>query len=83
MEFSRDRKSMSAYCTPSNGSQYNLRSQNAKLFVKGAPESILERCTYVRIGKDTVELTADMRNEIIALVTAYGTGKPIQTCLSY
>lgn len=84
MEFSRDRKSMSAYCTPSNGSQYNLRRQtdDAKLFVKGAPESILERCTSVRIGKDTVELTPAMRNEIIQLVTEYGTGKDTLRCLA-
>lgn len=84
MEFSRDRKSMSAYCTPSSGSQYNLRNQkeDAKLFVKGAPESILERCTRVRIGGETVDLTPEFRKEIIQLVTAYGTGKDTLRCLA-
>lgn len=84
MEFSRDRKSMSAYCLPSNGSQYNLRSEkeNAKLFVKGAPESILERCTRVRVGGDTLDLTPDLRKEILQLVTAYGTGKDTLRCLA-
>lgn len=32
LEFSRDRKSMSAFCRPSSG------GSNAKMFVKGAPE---------------------------------------------
>lgn len=32
LEFSRDRKSMSAFCIPSSG------GSNAKMFVKGAPE---------------------------------------------
>jgi len=84
MEFSRDRKSMSVYCIPSSGSQYNLRKHHddAKLFAKGAPESILERCAYVRIGKETVELTPTMRNEIMELVTLYGTGKDTLRCLA-
>jgi len=84
MEFSRDRKSMSVYCLPSSGSQYNLRKNHddAKLFVKGAPESVLERCSHVRIGKDTVELTPTMRNDIIQLVTVYGTGKDTLRCLA-
>jgi len=84
MEFSRDRKSMSAYCTPANGSQYNLRAShdNAKLFVKGAPESVLERCTFVRIGKETVELNDEMRQSIIELVTSYGSGKDTLRCLA-
>jgi len=84
MEFSRDRKSMSAYCTLANGSQYNLRQKqnDAKLFVKGAPESILERCTRVRIGGETMDLTPELRKEIIQLVTAYGTGKDTLRCLA-
>jgi len=84
MEFSRDRKSMSVYTLPRSGSQYNLRKNydDAKLFVKGAPESILERCTHVRIGTDTVELTPSIRNDIIELVTAYGSGKDTLRCLA-
>jgi Ca2+ transporting ATPase len=84
MEFSRDRKSMSVYALPRNGSQYNLRKNpdDAKLFVKGAPESILERCSHVRIGNDTVELTPSTRKNIIDLVTVYGTGKDTLRCLA-
>jgi Ca2+ transporting ATPase len=84
MEFSRDRKSMSVYTLPRSGSQYNLRKNHdeAKLFVKGAPESVLERCSHVRIGNDTVELTPDVRNKVIDLVTVYGTGKDTLRCLA-
>ena len=42
-EFSRDRKSMSVLV----GS-----GEKQKLLVKGAPESILERCTHVLLGND-------------------------------
>ena len=40
LEFSRDRKSMSVFCTPSKPSSLG---SGPKLFVKGAPEGILER----------------------------------------
>jgi Ca2+ transporting ATPase len=41
-EFSRDRKSMSVLIKSGN---------SQKLLVKGAPESILDRCTHVLLGK--------------------------------
>lgn len=81
MEFSRDRKSMSAYCTTVGRS---LRSQdsNAKLFVKGAPEGVLDRCNFIRVGKETLPLSDEMKTDIIAQVTAYGTGKDTLRCLA-
>lgn len=36
LEFSRDRKSMSSYCRPSDSSHQG----EAKMFVKGAPEGM-------------------------------------------
>lgn len=75
MEFSRDRKSMSVYCTPANArSTRSQDTSSTKMFVKGAPESILDRCTNVRVGKDTVKLTSAMKRTIINNVTQYGTG---------
>ena len=43
LEFSRDRKSMSSYCVPLKPSKLGT---GPKLFVKGAPEGVLDR--YVR-----------------------------------
>merc|ERR1712226_400535 len=76
LEFSRDRKSMSVYCS--------ARGQNAsdKMFVKGAAEAVLERCTYARIGEDKVPLTKQMREQILDLILQYGTGRDTLRCLT-
>ena len=47
LEFSRDRKSMSVMLSPAAGGP-------AKMFVKGAPEGVLDRCTHVRVAGKTV-----------------------------
>jgi len=85
MEFSRDRKSMSAYCTPvTNGRSTRSQAKDLgpKLFVKGAPEGILDRCTLMRVGEHTVPLSQEIRDDIMAQVTAYGTGKDTLRCLA-
>jgi len=46
LEFSRKRKSMSVVCTPVN-------SARNVLMVKGAPESLLPRCSMVRLADGT------------------------------
>lgn len=51
LEFSRDRKSMSSYCVPIKSTKLGT---GPKLFVKGAPEGVLERCTHARIGSTKV-----------------------------
>ena len=43
--------------------------------LQGAPESILERCEYVRIGRETVPVTEAMKEEIMSNVQIYGTGR--------
>lgn len=73
LEFSRDRKSMSVYCSGADGS---------KMFVKGAPEGILDRCSYVRIGNDRVSITSEMRRDILDKVADYGTGRDTLRCLA-
>ncbi|KAF3924755.1 hypothetical protein AA313_de0209961 [Arthrobotrys entomopaga] len=67
-EFARDRKSMSVL-VESNGEQ--------KLFVKGAPESILERCTSVIRGGDRKKVAftqayAQLINEKVSNYTKQG-----------
>lgn len=57
LEFSRDRKMMSVLCS---------RKQSEILFTKGAPESIIPRCTNVLCNDDgsTVPLTSRVRTEL-------------------
>uniref|UniRef100_A0A1X7V496 Calcium-transporting ATPase n=1 Tax=Amphimedon queenslandica TaxID=400682 RepID=A0A1X7V496_AMPQE len=77
LEFSRDRKSMSVYCRKQG------EEDDPKMFVKGAPEGILDRCKFVRVaGKDRVELTGDIKAEILSLVSKYGTGQDTLRCLA-
>ncbi|XP_005056524.1 PREDICTED: sarcoplasmic/endoplasmic reticulum calcium ATPase 3 isoform X2 [Ficedula albicollis] len=79
LEFSRDRKSMSVYCTPTGAGN---NSAGSKMFVKGAPESVLERCTHVRVGTAKVPLTAPVRDRILARVRDWGTGLDTLRCLA-
>ncbi|NXM90193.1 AT2A3 ATPase, partial [Oenanthe oenanthe] len=79
LEFSRDRKSMSVYCTPTGAGN---NSAGSKMFVKGAPESVLERCSHVRVGTAKVPLTAPVRDRILARVRDWGTGMDTLRCLA-
>merc|ERR1711913_108248 len=78
LEFSRDRKSMSSYCTPKKPTRLG---NGPKMFVKGAPEGVLDRCTYVRIGTEKVPMTPKMRDSIMAKAIEYGTGRDTLRCL--
>ncbi|KAM4526109.1 ATPase sarcoplasmic/endoplasmic reticulum Ca2+ transporting 1, like [Fundulus diaphanus] len=76
LEFSRDRKSMSVYCTPAKG------DGGAKMFVKGAPEGVIERCAYVRVGTTRVPLTNPIKDKIMAVIKEWGTGRDTLRCLA-
>ncbi|EKG14751.1 ATPase P-type K/Mg/Cd/Cu/Zn/Na/Ca/Na/H-transporter [Macrophomina phaseolina MS6] len=64
-EFSRDRKSMSVLAQTGN---------KKKLLVKGAPESILDRCTHVLVGQQgqKVPLNGKLSSLISSEVVDYG-----------
>lgn len=62
-EFTRDRKMMSVM-VKLNG--------NGALFVKGAPETVLERCTSVMLDGQTITLTPQLRATILDRTIAYG-----------
>ncbi|PWA16702.1 hypothetical protein CCH79_00017491 [Gambusia affinis] len=76
LEFSRDRKSMSVYCTPAKG------DGSAKMFVKGAPEGVIDRCAYVRVGTTRVPLTNAIKDKIMAVIRDWGTGRDTLRCLA-
>uniref|UniRef100_A0A665X935 Calcium-transporting ATPase n=1 Tax=Echeneis naucrates TaxID=173247 RepID=A0A665X935_ECHNA len=77
LEFSRDRKSMSVYCTPNKA-----RSSMGKMFVKGAPEGVIDRCTHVRVGSNKVPLTPGIKEKLMSVIREYGTGRDTLRCLA-
>jgi len=80
LEFSRDRKSMSTYVTSANG---NGSSQSKrKMFVKGAPESVIERCSYVRVGTERMSMTPKIKAKIMEKIHQYGIGGDALRCLA-
>ncbi|KAK3149457.1 hypothetical protein QOZ80_3AG0217620 [Eleusine coracana subsp. coracana] len=74
LEFSRDRKMMSVLCS---------RKQQEIMFSKGAPESIMARCTHILCNDDgsSVPLTMDIRNELEARFQSFA-GKDMLRCLA-
>lgn len=74
LEFSRDRKMMSVLCS---------RKQMEIMFSKGAPESILSRCTTILCNDDgsAVPLTAAVRAELELRFQSFA-GKETLRCLA-
>ncbi|EJD53048.1 calcium-transporting ATPase [Auricularia subglabra TFB-10046 SS5] len=66
-EFSRDRKMMSVLVKRGNGEK-----ARAALFVKGAPESVLERCASAAVNGRNVPLTTELRRKLLERTTSYG-----------
>ncbi|KAG6896738.1 hypothetical protein C0992_006455, partial [Termitomyces sp. T32_za158] len=73
-EFSRDRKMMSVLVRL-NGS--------GALFVKGAPESVLERCTSVLVEGKIIPLTPLLRTTILERTSCYGSSGLRTLALAY
>ncbi|XP_074541050.1 sarcoplasmic/endoplasmic reticulum calcium ATPase 2 [Halichoeres trimaculatus] len=80
LEFSRDRKSMSVFCL---SNKLTRTASGAKMFVKGAPESVLERCNYVRVnGSARVPLSPAVREQLLSTVREWGSGRDTLRCLA-
>ncbi|CAG0880884.1 unnamed protein product, partial [Darwinula stevensoni] len=79
LEFSRDRKSMSVYCVPIKPTRLGT---GPKMFCKGAPEGVLDRCTHVRVGTTKHPMTPTLKSRILELTRAYGTGRDTLRCLA-
>ncbi|XP_062020379.1 calcium-transporting ATPase 3, endoplasmic reticulum-type [Rosa rugosa] len=73
-DFTRDRKMMSVLCS---------RSQLQIMFCKGAPESIISRCTNILCNDDgsTIPLTANIRAELESRFHSFA-GKETLRCLA-
>ncbi|XP_053702788.1 sarcoplasmic/endoplasmic reticulum calcium ATPase 3 isoform X1 [Synchiropus splendidus] len=104
LEFSRDRKSMSVYCTPVkphssskmfvkarttlSHSPKPIQAAGAFLFIanyfsqQGAPESVIERCMYLRVGTSKVSLTPALREQLMSKIREWGTGRDTLRCLA-
>lgn len=80
LEFSRDRKSMSVLCRPKSSD--NKLGPGPKMFCKGAPEGVLDRCTHVRVKDQKVVLTQAIKNRILETIRQYGTGRDTLRCLA-
>eukprot|EP00897_Mesotaenium_endlicherianum_P009526 jgi/Mesen1/8601/ME000005S08568 len=76
LEFTRDRKMMSVHCSHTPGRQQAL-------FSKGAPESILSRCTHALSNSDgsVQALTPNSRSDILEVFTSYGQKQTLR-CLA-
>jgi len=75
-EFSRDRKMMSVLI------QRNLGVDNSNagsVFVKGAPESVLERCAYVRVKGQRVPMSPQLRSYLFDKSLEYGKSDGLRT----
>ncbi|CAL8266767.1 unnamed protein product, partial [Gadus morhua 'NCC'] len=78
LEFSRDRKSMSVFCSPAKSS----KAVGNKMFIKGAPEGVIDRCAYVRVGTDRVPLTEPIKEHLLKIIKEWGTGRDTLRCLA-
>lgn len=85
LEFTRERKSMSvAISSEANRITRSGAGTQSSLLVKGAPESILDRCTHVRLSASSnsvVPLTDDIRRQLNAKIFEYGTSMALR-CLA-
>lgn len=82
LEFSRDRKSMSSYCVPSRAAANTKLGTGPKMFIKGAPEGVMDRCTHCRVGDKKMAMSGAVKQRILDLTRTYGTGRDTLRCLA-
>ncbi|KIO28152.1 hypothetical protein M407DRAFT_72156 [Tulasnella calospora MUT 4182] len=66
-EFSRDRKMMSVLVK-----RKGSKGMAGQLFAKGAPESVLEQCSFIRVGSTRVPLSAQLKSDLLERTLRYG-----------
>lgn len=50
--------------------------------LQGAPEGVLDRCSYIRVGSTKVPMSPTVRQKILEMTKQYGTGKDTLRCLA-
>uniref|UniRef100_A0A8B9K8H0 Calcium-transporting ATPase n=1 Tax=Astyanax mexicanus TaxID=7994 RepID=A0A8B9K8H0_ASTMX len=50
--------------------------------LQGAPEGVIDRCTYVRVGGTRVPMSSGIKEKIMAVIRDYGTGRDTLRCLA-
>ncbi|KAG7266684.1 LOW QUALITY PROTEIN: hypothetical protein CRUP_038072 [Coryphaenoides rupestris] len=53
-----------------------------KMFIKGAPEGVIDRCAYVRVGTARVPLTGPIKDHLLTVIKEWGTGRDTLRCLA-
>ncbi|KAL0193391.1 hypothetical protein M9458_011687, partial [Cirrhinus mrigala] len=48
----------------------------------GAPEGVIDRCQFVRVGKERVPLTMAVKEELMSTIRDWGTGRDTLRCLA-
>merc|ERR1719374_387554 len=70
---------MSSYCSPKKPTRIG---NGPKMFVKGAPEGVLDRCSHYRVGTEKRPMTDALRQKIMDRAVEYGTGRDTLRCLA-
>lgn len=52
------------------------------LHLQGAPEGVIDRCTYIRVGTTRVPLTGPVKDHIMSVIKEWGTGRDTLRCLA-
>lgn len=57
---------------------------NAKSMLnsQGAPEGVIDRCAYVRVGASRVPMSQGIKDKIMSVIRDYGTGRDTLRCLA-
>lgn len=50
--------------------------------LQGAPESVIDRCQFVRVGKERIPLTMAVKEELMSTIRDWGTGRDTLRCLA-
>uniref|UniRef100_A0A8C2A9P8 Calcium-transporting ATPase n=1 Tax=Cyprinus carpio TaxID=7962 RepID=A0A8C2A9P8_CYPCA len=69
------------YVSPETGSPF-FQIDNLGCLLQGAPEGVIDRCTYVRVGGSRVPLTQGIKDKIMSVIKEYGTGRDTLRCLA-